>query len=166
MCRSHGSRTPHGGRCLQRSMDAQTLRLHAARNQERHLHHRQPIPWRRDSQLWVDSLCDPFVDVDSIAEGLVSYVHLLIVSFGVKLVYILGVVRRDRCRQLSAAVFCPVCAAQPRSCPCPHGPGMESTPTLPPVPGYTGTTSTVSCWLQPQNALDNNWWVVDLNIFY
>ena len=108
MCRSRVSGTPHGGRCLQRSMDAQTLWLHAARNQERHLHHREPIPWRRDSQLWVDSLCDRFVDVDSIAEGLVSYVHLLTVSFGVKLVYILGVVRPDRCRQLSAAVFCPV----------------------------------------------------------
>ena len=52
-----------------------------------------------------NDLCDRFVDIESIADGLVSYAHLLTVSFGVKVVYILGVVWRDRCRQVSAAVF-------------------------------------------------------------
>ena len=52
-----------------------------------------------------NDLCDRFVDIESIADGLVSYAHLLTVSFGVKVVYILGVVGRDRCRQVSAAVF-------------------------------------------------------------
>ena len=65
----------------------------------------------------LNDLCDRFVNIEGIADGLVSYVHLLTVSFGVKIVYIMArqVPSSERCR-----VLVPCAVAQPCSvCPCP-----------------------------------------------
>ena len=189
MCRNCGSGTPQGGRRLQGSMDAQ----HAARHQERHLHHQEPILWRRDSQLWVEQpvwsfcrcrndlwwtcLLRPPVDY-RLEWNLFTYWELYGETSATKwALSCLGPVRSGstvQCVYASGNMTGSILTAWgdsgaalmvPRSCLCLYGPEMESTLTLPLVPGNTSVTLAMSCWLQPQNAVDNNWRVVDLNVF-
>ena len=52
-----------------------------------------------------NDLCDAKCDVDAVANGLISFANLLRVSFTVSVVVIMGVVRRDRCRNVSPEMF-------------------------------------------------------------
>ena len=50
-------------------------------------------------------LCDTKCDVDAVANGLISFANLLRVSFTVSVVVIMGVVKHDRCRNVSPEMF-------------------------------------------------------------
>jgi hypothetical protein len=52
-----------------------------------------------------NDLCEINCDLHVIAKGIFSYANFLIISFGVKCVNIIGVLRRDRCRHISAQDF-------------------------------------------------------------